>query len=203
MNTENFWRLAHWSALTLLMWLSLVDHKPRRNVLAWHIGANDPLGTYSMSDFNNPQSYLLTSLDQCASLQKLVWVQGLKTAKFKQKSNTKFSLIFPPLVLRSSGASWDPRPCLLLSAAPGCGSDGWHRLQSPRPPWLRGCPRRAGSRWPSSRPCRGQRGSRRRFCDNDRRRPLSPLWQRERYINKETTEIKALNSGTQKLTFVC
>lgn len=79
----------------------------------------------------------------------------------------------------SSAVCSDPRPCLPLSAAPGCSSDGGRCPRSLRPPWLRGRLFPAGSRWLSSRPCPGLRGNRRRFYGSGQRRLLSPLWQQK------------------------
>ena len=79
----------------------------------------------------------------------------------------------------SSAVCWDLRPCLPLSAAPGCSSDGGHCPLWLRPPWLRGRLFPAGSRWLSSRPCPGLHGNRRRFYGSAQRRLLSPLCQQK------------------------
>lgn len=116
------------------------------------------------------------------------WKDRLKNVKFKaHQNNTRFFMIVQALddpALRPAGVSWDLRPCLLLPAAPGCGNDGRHCLQSLPPPERRGCPRQAGSQWLSSRPCPGHRDSHLHFCDNDQRRPPSRLERSDRH--KET-----------------
>lgn len=174
----------------------LVDYKPQ------HIGYNEPLGTYSVNDSFTDWHKLINA----PSPINLVVSNNMGWKLLKQNKTTA---CFPWLsLLRPAGASWGPRPRLLLSAAPGCGSDGRPCRRSPPPPWRRGCPRRVGSRWPSSRPCPGRRGSRRRSGDNGQRRPLSPLCQRERWERAEfsaTTrkKIKALHDGTHELEFVC
>lgn len=113
------------------------------------------------------------------------WLQIVKS---KQQFIKKRSYV------RLAGVSWDPRPCLSPPAAPGCGSDGPRRRPSPPPPWRRGCPRRAGSRWPSSRPCPGRRDNPQRFGGNGRRRPPSPLSREERLMKSCVFSLYVLTS---------
>lgn len=117
-----------------------------------------------------------------------------------------------PEAFSSPAASWGLRPCLPLSAAPGWCSGGRHRPPSLRPPSPRGRPSRAGSRWPSSPPCPGHRGSLRRFCGSDQRRLLSPLWQqkkqtREDFQTLRCRDVNELNISSKTLAglwmFVC